>query len=354
MIKNVVKLIGINVFFLIIGLIFLEFSTRIYLMITNKMELSFLRNPPLIIMDKYRSIIEYSPTLGYVPIKNIHFKVDLQNWNSSILTINELGFRKGIEKSIDKNNPILIAGDSFVFGNQVNDDETWPAYLQKAGYNIYNLGVGGYGTAQSLLRLKTFIDEYNITPKLVILQTLVGFDFIRDTYDFYSGFPSTALYKNENNIIKYFCPSKNDLDIIGSKYSSVQTNKNIFITLSEYSHFIRLLFTKQIQGYQKRLDRTYKDALSKEEIIDFVLTEFSKMPYKKIFLLQYGGDENEIISEEKKYLLSKLKKLGIEYIDTYNATRINNKPIKELYFYHHTSKGNEVIANYILNTKLLD
>lgn len=354
MIKNIIKLIGINIFFLGMALIFLEFTTRVYLVISNKMELSFLRNPPLLIRDKYRTILEYSPILGYVPIKNIHLKVDLQNWNSSILTINELGFRKGIEKSIDKNNPILIAGDSFVFGNQVNDYETWPAYLQKAGYNVYNLGVGGYGTAQSLLRLKTFIKEYNISPKIVILQTLVGFDFIRDTLDFYSGFPSTALYKDENSHIKYFCPNKDEIDIIGSKYSLKQLDKNIFIKLSEYSHLLKILFNEQIQTYQKRLDRTHKNALSKKQIIDFVLTEFSKMPYKKIFLLQYGGDENKIIEDERRYLLSKLKELEIQYIDTYNATRINNKPIKELYFYHHTAQGNKVLADYILNTKLLN
>lgn len=352
--NKIKKIFFLNIIILLIFFLFIEFCVRVYLVVKNNNTLSFLKNPPSIKIDKYRNILEYSPVLGFVPKKNIQLKVDLEYWDNSILTINELGFRKGIENNINMNDPILIAGDSFVFGNQVNDFETWPAFLQKKDYNIFNLGVGGFGTAQSLLRIKKFIKNNSINPKIVMLQTLVGYDFKRDRLDFYSGFPSISLYQNKDGNIDYYCPELSSIDIFGSKFSSQNTDRKIYITLSEYSYFIRMFFQDEIQNYQKRLTRVYKKAISKTKIIDYVLKEFSQLPYKKIFILQYGGDNNKEVIEERKYLIRKLKELSIPYIDTYNATRINGVPLKKLYYYHHTPEGNKVIADYIINTKLLD
>lgn len=339
---------------MIFGLVLIESGIRVYLMIKNNGELSFLKNPGPIMKDKYRSFCQYSSILGYVPIKNAHLKLDMKDWNFAKITINNLGFRNGIHQDIDMQAPILVAGDSFVFGNQVSDDETWPACLQKKGYNVFNLGMGGYGTAQSLLRLKIFIENNKIHPKYIILQTLVGHDFIRDTLDFRTGFPSTALYKENTGEINYYCPDKNEIDIKGSKYSSLDIEKNIFIKMSQYSHAMKLLFENQIVLYQKQLTRKYDHSLTKEEIIDFVLEEFKKLPYQKFFLLQYGGDDTVTSNSERHYLLDKLEELGVPYIDTYRATRKNNKVMKELYTGHHTAKGNRIIADYIFSTGLLN
>jgi hypothetical protein len=50
---------------------------------------------------------------------------------------------------------IFAAGESFVFGEEVADDETWCAQLEALvpGSEVLNYGVGGYGTDQALLRL---------------------------------------------------------------------------------------------------------------------------------------------------------------------------------------------------------
>jgi hypothetical protein len=49
--------------------------------------------------------------------------------------------------------PILVVGDSFAHGDEVNDGETWPAQLQAMmGRRVVNAGVSAYGIDQIVLR----------------------------------------------------------------------------------------------------------------------------------------------------------------------------------------------------------
>jgi hypothetical protein len=72
---------------------------------------------------------------------------------------------------------ILVLGDSFTFGTDVSDNETYSHYLEAALPNteVLNLGVQGYGQDQMLLYLQEEGVKYD--PDIVIL----GFAFM-DTY----------------------------------------------------------------------------------------------------------------------------------------------------------------------------
>jgi hypothetical protein len=49
--------------------------------------------------------------------------------------------------------PILIAGDSYTYGDEVADGESWPAYLPALVHRrVVNAGVPGYGLDQTVLR----------------------------------------------------------------------------------------------------------------------------------------------------------------------------------------------------------
>lgn len=52
---------------------------------------------------------------------------------------------------------LLFFGDSFVFGEGVNDDETFPFYVSQlaTGYQPYNYGLSGYGPQQMLAKLQS-------------------------------------------------------------------------------------------------------------------------------------------------------------------------------------------------------
>lgn len=53
---------------------------------------------------------------------------------------------------------IAAFGDSFTFGDEVGDSETWEARLAKRlGSDVLNYGVGGYGIDQALLRYEAYL-----------------------------------------------------------------------------------------------------------------------------------------------------------------------------------------------------
>src|ERR1043165_6490639 len=56
---------------------------------------------------------------------------------------------------------VLVAGDSYTHGNEVDDDETYPAQLERLlGVATANLGVSGYGPDQALLKLERMIELF--------------------------------------------------------------------------------------------------------------------------------------------------------------------------------------------------
>jgi hypothetical protein len=77
------------------------------------------------------------------------------------------GFRVGHR---DRTRPnILVLGDSTTFGF-VNDEETYPAYLQSLlgnGANVYNAGVPGWGFAEYYLAYKRYAPK--LEPGIVII-----------------------------------------------------------------------------------------------------------------------------------------------------------------------------------------
>jgi len=65
--------------------------------------------------------------------------------------------------------PTSAYGDSFVFGDEVANEETFPHQLSLlVGSSVKNYGVGGYGPDQAIIRLKRHLDAGQ-RPEIVIL-----------------------------------------------------------------------------------------------------------------------------------------------------------------------------------------
>ncbi|MDP1837888.1 MAG: SGNH/GDSL hydrolase family protein [Reyranella sp.] len=102
----------------------------------------------------------YDPTLGFVP--------KLGHASASI-HYDALGFRRmpALVEAKDQP-PVLATGDSFTHGDEVGDDETWPAYLQAAlGRRTVNAGVTGYGLDQTILRTEQLAPA--LRPDLIVV-----------------------------------------------------------------------------------------------------------------------------------------------------------------------------------------
>ena len=74
--------------------------------------------------------------------------------------------------------PILAVGDSFTFGAEVTDPQTWPAQLQHiVGRRVINAGVSGYGFDQIVLRAEALAPFYK--PDAIVVAFIA--DDIRRT-----------------------------------------------------------------------------------------------------------------------------------------------------------------------------
>lgn len=108
---------------------------------------------------------DYDRDLGYVPRPNSSHS---HLWGKNI-TLGERGIRSnGAQRGFD-GPPILAVGDSFTFGDEVADEETWPAHLETLlGRPVLNAGVFGYGLDQAVLRAESLIPQYR--PSTLIIS----------------------------------------------------------------------------------------------------------------------------------------------------------------------------------------
>jgi lysophospholipase L1-like esterase len=114
----------------------------------------------------------YHPTRGWALKPNIN---DMKVYDNKVLNSNSRGIRGTAEYSYTKNpskTRILVLGDSFTFGEEVSDNETYPCNLQQLLPNteIINFGMRGYGHDQMLIYLQEEGIKYE--PDVVILGFL--------------------------------------------------------------------------------------------------------------------------------------------------------------------------------------
>lgn len=126
--------------------------------------------------------VAYHPRLGWIPTpsQSTPGYPSSRRWTSNS---DESGIRSNGRSMWTAKRPILAVGDSFTFGDEVNDDETWAAHLEEIlNKPVLNAGVGAYGIDQAFLRAELLLDEYD--PDVVILA-FISEDVNRTEYAHY-------------------------------------------------------------------------------------------------------------------------------------------------------------------------
>jgi hypothetical protein len=112
-----------------------------------------------------RRFVKLDPDLGWVPAPNL----DRLPYEGAELSTNSASIRGRREyvPGPSKRTRIVAIGDSFMFGQCLDDDETGPARLEAhlPGTEVVNLGVMAYGHGQMRLRR----DGLAYEPDLVVL-----------------------------------------------------------------------------------------------------------------------------------------------------------------------------------------
>ena len=327
----------------------LEISYRVWLYFRNCDTLchniAFLTKLDAYHRDKVYGFLSADRVVGYAPADGT-FVIREPGWNNATITIRQ-GLR--INPNFDPSttsNPILAVGESFVFGDQVSDGETWPALLERRlNRRVVNGGVSGYGPLQAVLRAEQLLKLQSYS--LVILSILVGEDLPRDRWV---------------NASKFYRPSV-ILDDGHLRHTTIAESQrivadNFVCTHSEiaefffWSHVARRFFSTI--GYDGRCSNiVHPKAATEDEILNYVIERLAALPVKTAVLIQYPRYSFEGASIDEAHKIRALAiHHGVQVIDTYAA--IKDKPLRETYIYspwwpHHSPSGNEVVAHAIAN-----
>ena len=124
---NLAKLISSNIIFLFIFILFGEISFRtikfVYKCSKNECDKKIFTLRPY--EDSINlGIMRPDKTLGYVPKENLSLLIQQKGWDGKNVNTNFYGLRESNISSTDSK-LILNVGDSFAFGDQVSDNETY-------------------------------------------------------------------------------------------------------------------------------------------------------------------------------------------------------------------------------------
>jgi len=112
------------------------------------------------------SNVDVDPLLGRVPKAG----VSLHHRQGFDINIVEHGTRSNGSEPAQAEQPLTLAvGDSFAFGDGVDDEDSWPAILERlSGQRVVNAAVPGFGLDQAVLRAEQLAPVY--TPETIIVS----------------------------------------------------------------------------------------------------------------------------------------------------------------------------------------
>lgn len=184
------------------------------------------------------NVERHDETLGWVPAENA-----LLNgyWNRSIHTLSD-GIRSNGNATVWsglQQNQILAVGDSFTFGDQVDDGQTWPAFLERnLKRGVGNGGVSGYGLDQIYLRSETLSRKYH--PQILIVSFIAD-DIRRTQFSEMWGLWKPYFWMNELG----------ELEIKNSPVPAtpVKQEKNSWQRLLQKSVLANMVFSRLAPGF---------------------------------------------------------------------------------------------------------
>lgn len=147
-----------------------------------------------VVFNRLGDRAELDPELGWRLIPNRR-----SDWHNTL----DYGIRRNYEETTIRTGEILAVGDSFTEGWELEDDDSWPAYLElHSKIPVVNGGVGGYGTDQIVLRAEQLLPI--VKPKILIVGFL-QFDIFRTAHSHF-GAPK-PWYSIANGSLVYHPPA---------------------------------------------------------------------------------------------------------------------------------------------------
>lgn len=128
---RIIKIIAINLALIVTGVLILETgyrSIKYLASCTVHCDSNFFRLSP-IEGNLNIGLTVFDPALGFVPRPYFDSIINQPSWNRANVTITADGYRSNNDQTTARLFEALAIGDSFTFGNQVSNTDTWPSCL---------------------------------------------------------------------------------------------------------------------------------------------------------------------------------------------------------------------------------
>lgn len=277
------------------------------------------------------------PVLGYVPKPG--FSGAVEGYPGTVAITPE-GFRSNGGPPPAAGRRLLAVGDSFTFGDEVADAETWPACVERrTGLVVHNAGVPGYGAVQAVLRAE--IEHNKHRHDTVIWSILVGSSFGRDRLTVRAGraVPTVVDVEAGPTVLppKAQSPDPPWYHPLGRSYAF---------------RWVHGRFTGDSETrYDGRWDVVHPRAAPSAMIEEAVVARFAAMPgvRRKLMLLQYARVPDAALKEQAERLKGLAALHGLEVVDS--AAFLHSHPPTALWDGHHTALGNMQVCEALIQAR---
>lgn len=339
----------------------------------------FLKHYPLSLNKNELSTSQpqkFDSEIGYIYKENYYYNTHPNFGNDLFTTYSDstrsnLYFEKKYFEEIkfqqpnfNKDYAIVVTGDSFVAGNEVANNNTWPAYLEKKlKHRVINGGVGGYSTIQAVLYGEKLLTDKKIKHLIV---SLIPEDLVRAEHSIFQGVPR-PFYKEIDN--DQFIIERNHIEEF-KNFSSIDKDY-MGKMLNRYSR--SFLIMEIIKRTSKNKNLFYYYGLHKKEDLRFdkigclLVNRLNDMKIKNnikvAILLQYpdyyfyrDDKEQTYINKYFDNFKECISNSNLDLIDLYDPMlkkfKSNKKEFNSFYISrgrHMSPLGNNFVAKEIYN-----
>jgi hypothetical protein len=243
----------------------------------------------------------YDPLLGYVPTPGTHGTDNI--WKTEV-NITADGFRSNGNDAPPSGTPILAVGDSMTFGDEVDDDETWPAQLERLLRRpVVNGGVFGYGFDQIALRAEQLLPH---VPADILIVSVLPESILRSEFSYrFAAKPYFRVVKGALVLENVPIPEP----------ESGRSGESTWKRGLRWSHLADALLRRyQPEGWLvPAMRREHRDGVAVGRLLVERIAELAReRSLELLFVLQYIPS---LTSEPKFGVVERAREIGIEVLD---------------------------------------